>query len=146
MLPKEKLKELMNMKICDFLKQIEAYKPKLVILFGSYARGNFTENSDIDVCVVAEDLPANIFERRSLSGLYKVHGLKAIGYYPSEFIEMLNEPNLFIHEILDEGKILYSEKSFLDEVEGVRRKVSKEMILSKKKGAWRFKRFSEQLP
>ncbi|MCX8189206.1 MAG: nucleotidyltransferase domain-containing protein [Nitrososphaeria archaeon] len=97
MLPKEKLKELMSAKISDFLKQIENVKPKLVILFGSYARGNFTEDSDIDVYVVAESLPTNIFERRSMSRLYKVQGLKAIGYYPTEFIEMLNEPNLFIY-------------------------------------------------
>lgn len=130
----------MSAKIDNFLKQIEKIKPRLVILFGSYARGNFTENSDIDVCVVAEGLPADIFERRSLSGLYKVQGLRAIGYYPSEFIQMLNEPNLFIHEILDEGTILYFEKDFLKEVEEVRKRVAVEMMLSKEGDVWKFKK------
>lgn len=139
-MPKERLKELMSVKIGDFLKQIENIKPKLVILFGSYARGNYTENSDIDVCVVAEDLPADMFKRRSLSGLYKVHGLRAIGYYPNEFIQMLNEPNLFVHEILDEGIILYFEKKFFDTVKEIRRKVIEEMMLSKEGDVWKFRR------
>lgn len=30
-----------------------------VILFGSYARGNYTDNSDIDVCIIAEDVSNN---------------------------------------------------------------------------------------
>ncbi len=29
-------------------------KRKRVLLFGSYAKGNFTENSDIDVCIIAD--------------------------------------------------------------------------------------------
>ncbi|MBO3840050.1 MAG: nucleotidyltransferase domain-containing protein, partial [Candidatus Brockarchaeota archaeon] len=47
----------------DFLRQVEKLEPKLIILFGSHARGDFTEESDIDICVVAENLPENLFER-----------------------------------------------------------------------------------
>jgi uncharacterized protein len=32
---------------------------KKVILFGSYARGNYTEKIDIDVCVIAENISNN---------------------------------------------------------------------------------------
>ncbi|MEK7274232.1 MAG: nucleotidyltransferase domain-containing protein, partial [Candidatus Desantisbacteria bacterium] len=32
---------------------------KKVILFGSYARGNYTNNSDIDVCIIAENISNN---------------------------------------------------------------------------------------
>ncbi|MBI5206671.1 MAG: nucleotidyltransferase domain-containing protein [Candidatus Firestonebacteria bacterium] len=32
---------------------------KKVILFGSYARGNYTDNSDIDVCIIAENISNN---------------------------------------------------------------------------------------
>jgi predicted nucleotidyltransferase len=32
---------------------------KKVFIFGSFAKGNFTENSDIDVCVIAEDVDNN---------------------------------------------------------------------------------------
>jgi len=36
------------------------------ILFGSYARGDFNEWSDVDVLVVARDLPRNPLERLDL--------------------------------------------------------------------------------
>jgi len=32
---------------------------KKVFIFGSFAKGNFTDNSDIDVCVIAEDVDNN---------------------------------------------------------------------------------------
>lgn len=32
---------------------------KKVILFGSYVNGNYSENSDIDVCIIAENVPNN---------------------------------------------------------------------------------------
>ncbi len=32
---------------------------KKMILFGSYARGNYTDNSDIDVCIIAENISNN---------------------------------------------------------------------------------------
>ena len=32
---------------------------KKVFIFGSFAKGNFTENSDIDVCVIAGDVDNN---------------------------------------------------------------------------------------
>ncbi|MEM3522822.1 MAG: nucleotidyltransferase domain-containing protein, partial [Candidatus Bathyarchaeia archaeon] len=92
---KEKLKKEAYEKVKEFIKQVEPLKPKLIILYGSYARGDFTEFSDIDVCIIAENLPENIFERRSLTGLYKVKNLKPIGYYPNECLNELKKPNLF---------------------------------------------------
>ena len=32
-------------------------KPLLVILYGSFARGDWSEGSDIDLLIVAEDIP-----------------------------------------------------------------------------------------
>lgn len=52
-----------NQIINSIRKFKESIKPglkvKKVFLFGSYARGNYTENSDIDVCVIAEDISNN---------------------------------------------------------------------------------------
>ncbi|MGQ9515057.1 MAG: nucleotidyltransferase domain-containing protein, partial [Thermoproteota archaeon] len=59
MLPKEELKKAAYEKVRELLRQIEKLRPRLVVLFCSYARGDFTEMSDIDVCVVAENLPGN---------------------------------------------------------------------------------------
>ena len=35
---------------------IEKYHPEKIILFGSYARGDFTEDSDIDVAVIVASI------------------------------------------------------------------------------------------
>lgn len=137
MLPKEKLKNIAYEKIEEFLRQIERLRPKLVILFGSYARGDFTEESDIDVCVVAEDLPENIFERRSLSGLYKVSGLRAVGYFPEEFLKELETPNFFLHDVLEDGLIVHHNGFFLKSVMEKRDMVKKKIGLVKVRDGWR---------
>ena len=38
----------------DFIKRqvIEKYNPKLIILFGSVAKGVFRDDSDIDLCII----------------------------------------------------------------------------------------------
>jgi len=35
----------------------ERVKPRLVILFGFYARGDYTDESGIDILVVSDELP-----------------------------------------------------------------------------------------
>jgi len=40
-------------KLCE---KYSVYKLRLLILYGSYARGESTEESDIDILVVADDL------------------------------------------------------------------------------------------
>jgi len=48
----------------------DLYKIKKVFLFGSYANGNQTKDSDIDVCVVIEDLE-KLDEIKVLCDLFK---------------------------------------------------------------------------
>ena len=33
------------------------FRPRLVVLFGSYARGDYTESSDVDVLIVSDLFP-----------------------------------------------------------------------------------------
>ena len=45
-------------KLSDLSKKLkEEFKDKIenIILFGSYARGNYSENSDIDILVIVDD-------------------------------------------------------------------------------------------
>jgi predicted nucleotidyltransferase len=139
-LPKEKLRNAAYEKVREFLCQVEKLKPRLIVLFGSYARGDFTEESDIDVCVVAESLPEDVFERRSLSGLYKVSNLKAVGYFPEEFLKGLEKPNFFLHDVLEEGMIVYSDETFLKMVMEKRETIKWKLGLVKEHGGWRIMR------
>jgi len=46
--------------ICQFSKNLFAAKLDKVILYGSYARGDFDEESDIDVMIVVDMNEANL--------------------------------------------------------------------------------------
>ncbi len=46
------------------LKQIYGDKLKDIILYGSYARGDFTEGSDIDIIILLKDMKEPASERR----------------------------------------------------------------------------------
>ncbi len=80
-----------------------------VILFGSYARGDASDKSDVDLMIVAEsDLPRY---KRSVD-LYKSlrpypFGLDLVVYTPQEVQAAQESPLSFISTVLREGKELY---------------------------------------
>ena len=80
-----------------------------VILFGSYARGDATEHSDVDLMVIAKnDLPR--FKRsRELYSLFRPHPfpMDIIVYTPQEFEKWKKSKVSFVSTVLREGKTLY---------------------------------------
>lgn len=63
------------------------------VLFGSYARGDFNEWSDIDVLVVAKDLPQNPLRRLDLVDecLRRHPKVEAVIVTVGEFVKMKNK-------------------------------------------------------
>ncbi len=63
--------------------------PERVILYGSHAKGQAMEHSDVDVVVVSRDFaPLNLRERLELLGLAAariMEPVQALGYTPEEF-------------------------------------------------------------
>ncbi len=90
--------------INSFCEEIKGHVSKIrsLVLFDSFARGDFTEDSDVDLCLTAEGLPKDIFARRPLSGLYKT-SVRAFGYEPEEFLLMLQSLNPLTLDIVEEG-------------------------------------------
>lgn len=90
------------------LAGLMGYEPEKVILFGSMARGDADEYSDIDLIVVKKTskrfiprmLEAGAFVPRDLS-------VDILVYTPEEFQAMIDEGNPFIERALEEGKVLY---------------------------------------
>jgi len=76
--------------------------PESVLLYGSYARGNAREESDIDVIVVSEDFRnMNLRERLELLGLAACRvfePIEALGYTPDEL--EANRRGTFLEEAL----------------------------------------------
>ncbi len=89
------------------------YKPQKIVLFGSYARGRPTEDSDIDLFIVKET------DARMVDRFVEVKRLiydpqlripvSPLVYTPQELEERLNMGDDFVKEIMSEGMVLYEE-------------------------------------
>ncbi|MBM4140728.1 MAG: nucleotidyltransferase domain-containing protein [Nitrospira sp.] len=105
----------MNKEIYGRLRKIskrlkEKYLAEKVILFGSYARGDATEDSDVDILVIA---PTNerMFERmatvsRLIRDLRNGFPISPIVLTPKEFKDKLTKEDAFIQTIMEEGVVL----------------------------------------
>jgi len=84
---------------------MEILKPHLggvegVFLFGSFARNEQTENSDVDILVISDE-KINLRKKGRLDFLVKTRG---------EFIQgMKRDPCLFLHQIVNEAKPILNE-------------------------------------
>ncbi len=79
-----------------------------IYLFGSYARGEADELSDIDIIVVKET-KEKFFDRirRALDLLNFDRAVDLLVYTPEEFREMSESGNAFIESVLEEGLLIY---------------------------------------
>lgn len=86
---------------------IKKYKPQKIILFGSYAYGQPSENSDIDLLVVA-DTDENFHDRisRARRFLPKDRPIDLIVLTPSEY-QKTKSSNPLISEIENKGRVVY---------------------------------------
>ena len=99
--------------INDIVKRIAAnYNPEKIILFGSYANGNTTEDSDLDIILVKDtDLPKHkrgIEVRRLFYGLPIPMDFKI--YTAQEFDLELSNQYSFLFSAMNGSKILYERK------------------------------------
>ena len=88
---------------------IHKYEPDRLILYGSLARGEVHEWSDIDLAVV-KNTPRRFIDR--IGDLLKLIrpevSLNIIVYTPAEVAEMENTNQYFwVDEIVKKGKVLY---------------------------------------
>jgi len=81
---------------------------RTAIVFGSVARGEADEWSDLDLVIVA-DIRRPFLERyRDFEGIYEVWPrLDLLIYTPEEWSRMRAEGRAFIQHVLDEGTVVY---------------------------------------
>ena len=96
--------------ICSLiLNSVKTGVIKKIYLFGSYAYGKPTKNSDIDLCVVINNrfdrLNANVKIARSLSD-NNIRPVDLLVYKENQFYNITN-PNGVKNTIITEGKVLY---------------------------------------
>lgn len=98
----------------DLLEKAEHYLkilrkkigPLTGIVFGSVSRGDFNYASDVDVLVIAKELPSHPLRRIEILLSPWVPGVDPKGYTPSEFEALKQKNNPFIQSILQEGIVL----------------------------------------
>ncbi len=88
------------------------YNPDKIILFGSYAQGDFTDNSDLDFILIKDtNSPKHkrgIEVRRLFYGLAIPMDFKI--YTATEFANELSNQYSFLSSAIKESKVLYERK------------------------------------
>ena len=91
---------------------LQVVRPEKIILFGSYARGEATEESDLDLLIIQ---PSNLPRykrstpvRLALKGLFPSKDI--VVYTPEEVKEWGTTSTSFIATVLQEGRVLYERK------------------------------------
>ena len=103
--------------INEVTERLKNLKPRKVILFGSYARGNPTEDSDLDVLIVldSDERSKNFSEfikrgrpvSAAVREIRKEIAMDLIVYTLAEFEYLRKQKDFFVEEIIETGKILY---------------------------------------
>lgn len=92
-------------------KIVDSYKPEKVILFGSLARGEIRNDSDIDLLIIKRSDKKRPFRVKDvfavLRGIERNYPLDAIVYTPEEIEKRVYLGDYFINRVLAEGKVLY---------------------------------------
>lgn len=87
------------------------YKPDKIILFGSYASGDSTSESDLDLLIISDREKEKPRRKRGLSLLFKLrkyHFSKDLLIYSKDEIEKWkNVDSAFITEINRNGVVIY---------------------------------------
>ena len=105
MISKEKIEEVKK-------RLVEVYNPLAIYIFGSYAWGNPTEDSDLDLLVVVDSSDEKSY-KRPVKGHHVLFGLEIskdiIVYTRDEFEKSSNDITTLCYKIKNEGEKVYSQ-------------------------------------
>ncbi len=103
---------MISNKILEEVKNrlVRTYNPIVIYIFGSYAWGTPTADSDLDLLIVIDKSDEKSYERsrpgqRALFGLGISKDL--VVYTKEEFDKYSNDPATLCYKIIKSGKVLY---------------------------------------
>lgn len=112
MVADRKMRKLIS-QVVDRIK--EKYEPEKIILFGSYAYGKPTEDSDIDLFIVKDTDKRRVDRYVEVKSLIydpeRRISISPIVYTPGEVEERLALGDQFVEEILTKGEVLYAREA-----------------------------------
>lgn len=108
----KKLQKFYQKEIRNVTRRIvEKYRPEKIILFGSFAWGRPTRDSDVDLFIIKKNKKSFLEEQRKVRRI--INGEIAADiliHTPLEVKKRLNLGDFFYRDIISKGKYLY-EKS-----------------------------------
>lgn len=94
-------------------KILQVANPTRIILFGSYARGDATEDSDLDLLVIVKNIEKRgkqmVAYRNAIGRVSPGVGVDILVYHEDEASEPV--PGTVLYWALIEGKVLYEAKA-----------------------------------
>jgi predicted nucleotidyltransferase len=92
---------------------VERIQPEKVVLFGSYANGTATPESDIDLLVIVESDLRRDRRQEVISQALRPRRvpIDILAYTPAEVHRCMESPTSFVRHILTTGKVLYDRHS-----------------------------------
>ncbi len=90
---------------------LRPYMPEKVILFGSFARGDYHAGSDVDLLIIKDTGPPFLERTADVLRLCQSRlALEPLVYTPAEFEQMLRQRNPFILQVITEGRVIYEQQ------------------------------------
>lgn len=107
--------------IPELVEKLKQTQPEKIILFGSYAYGEPSEESDLDILVVTGDeiIPSSFSEKsqiylrvsRVISDIKKEFPIDLIVHTKAMHRRFVENNSLFARELLLKGKVLYEKNN-----------------------------------
>jgi len=123
------------------LEAADKLKPKLVILYGSFVKGDWHKGSDLDILMVSDNAPSNYKDRWDL--LYTVimgFPVEPHIYTTQEFEEMLTHGRMTALDALTEGITLYADEKFMKKTDKMLKETMKKLKPKKTSLGWELKK------
>lgn len=105
---------MISQKTIDRVKDrlVDVYKPLEIYLFGSYAWGHPTEDSDLDLLIVVSDSKEKSY-RRSIPGSWALMDIMIskdlFVYTKDEFEKRAGDVTTLCYKVAQEGKKIYAQ-------------------------------------
>ncbi|WP_411681296.1 nucleotidyltransferase domain-containing protein [Clostridium thailandense] len=93
----------------DYIKSqiVELYNPSEIIIFGSFAKGTFRANSDIDLCIIKDTNDKKKLLTEMYIGIDSSIPFDLVLYTVEEWNKCVNDKNSFAYIINNTGVKIY---------------------------------------
>ena len=114
-------KKIYSKYLDKILQKIKVLDPRTVVIFGSYAKNNLSEDSDLDLLVVLDTnkIPSTYDEkikmkldvRKAIREINREIAVDLLVYTIPEYEELMSSESSFSKELKETGKVIYEKAS-----------------------------------